>query len=86
MRAARRIVCISDHDHFADYAELGVLRDQERFARTAPRPVQWGKILGPIGGFLVSIALWYGFIWAAVGGWRIVHHYIDQLCAALALR
>lgn len=56
--------------------------DQERFARTAPRPgfeISWSGALAKLGGIAaMSLVAWF-FVWAAVGGWRVVHHFVDRI-------
>lgn len=69
-----KVISIDSDDHFADYAELGVLHDQERFARTQPKPFSIWNLLNPVLTLFVGGMIWYGFIWIAIGGWRIVHH------------
>jgi hypothetical protein len=60
--------------------------DQDRFVMTmpAPRPGMFPSVtalFAAIGKFSVMSAICWFFVWAAVGGWRTFHHWIDLLMA-----
>lgn len=81
MRSAK-VVSISHHDRYSDYA----MNDQERFARTAPRPgfaINWREAFVKVSYIAAfSAAAWF-LVWAAAGGWRTFHHFIDWIMAVI---
>lgn len=79
-----KVIPISDHDHWADYAELQrPWEDPTRFAMRPGISLTFKAFFLWLTKFAVMVGIAWFFVWAAVGGWRTFHHVVDWLMGAL---
>ena len=54
----------------------------EQFEEDSQRSAFWAFAGGVIA-WAVAMGIWYFFIWAAIGGWRVFHAWMDRLMGVI---